>query len=134
MSDFELVDDPIFTGKRGHGGARSGAGRKPKDYEPPAEKLDYEVARARNESAKADLAELDFRRKSGEVVDRGAVRQASAHAWASAAQALRAVPDMLERKCGLAPEQAEAAAAVIDAVLNDLADEFELMTVFTAEA
>ena len=48
------------------GGARPGAGRKPADYVPSEDRLDYEAARARNESAKADLNELELAIKRGD--------------------------------------------------------------------
>lgn len=126
MSDdvFEVLD---AKPRRGHGGARRGAGAKPKGYEPPPEKVDFDVARARKESAQADLAELEYKRRSGQYIARAAVRQASAHALASVAQSLRSIPDNLERKFGLLPEQAEAIGESIDAVLKDLGEEFEMM-------
>ena len=124
--DVEVLDAPPKR-NNGHGGARAGACRKPRGYEPPKAKADFDEARARNESAKADLAELEYKRRSGLYVARAAVRDASAHALASVAQSLRSIPDTLERKFNLSPVQAEAVAHAIDGVLNELADEFEQM-------
>lgn len=131
MSEFEIVDGPPPPSKRrgnGHGGRREGAGRKPADYVPSQDKQDFDSARARHEAAKADLAEIEVKIKSGEWVDRAAVRQACATAFASIAQGLRSIPDNLERKLGLSGEVTEQVGAVIDEALNDLADEFSLMT------
>lgn len=130
--EFEVLDAPPKR-NNGHGGARAGAGRKPKGYEPPKAKADFDEARARNEAAKADLAELEYKRKSGQYVARAAVRDASAHAFASVAQSLRSIPDTLERKLNLTPEQAEQAGVLIDAILNVLADEFEQMVAYDEE-
>ncbi len=80
------------------GGFRPGAGRKPADYVPPPETIEYNKAKARNEAAKADMAELDFRIKSGQYVDRAAVQQAGAMVLTTIAQALRTISDNLERK------------------------------------
>ena len=112
----------------GHGGARKGAGRKPAGYVRPQEVQDFESARARNEAAKADLNELEFKIKSGEYVEREAVKQASATALAAVAQSLRSLPDTLERKLNIAPEVAELIGVEIDATLDSLAEDFALMT------
>lgn len=111
----------------GHGGFRRGAGRKPAGYQPPPEKVDIDVAKARNEAAKADLNELELRIKSGEYVDRAAVREATATALASMAQTLRSVPDDLERRLGIDPSLAEEIGNRIDAALNTLADKLEAL-------
>ncbi len=123
------MSEPIETsrGGNGHGGARPGAGRKPKDYVKPAAIEDFEEARARNESAKADLNELEFKIKSGEYVSRSAVIQATATAYATIAQTLRSLPDHLERRVALAPEVAEEVGRQIDEALGELAGVFERM-------
>jgi phage terminase Nu1 subunit (DNA packaging protein) len=130
MSNFEIVDDhpPPSRRRHTHGGEREGAGRKPAGYEKPQEKQDFDVARARHEAAKADLAEIEVKVKSGEWVSRSAVRQACATAFAAIAQGLRSIPDNLERKLGISGDIAEEVAGVIDEALNDLSDQFELMT------
>ncbi|WP_354684434.1 DUF1441 family protein [Cupriavidus necator] len=118
---------PRTTKGNGHGGARLGAGRKPKDYVKPEAIEDFEEARARNESAKADLNELEFKIKSGEYVARVAVVQATATAYAAIAQALRSLPDHLERRLALAPEVAEEIGRQIDEALGELAGVLEKM-------
>lgn len=107
------------------GGRRPGAGRKPKDYVPPADRQDYEAARARNEAAKADLNELEYQVKLGTYVLRAEVQQAAATALANLSQTLRSVPDNLERKLGLAPDVAQEVGYLIDAALNEVANAFE---------
>lgn len=125
-AEFEVLDAlPIVSGR---GGARPGAGAKPKGHVKSAETVALDKSKARHEQAKAELAELDLKVKTGLYVERAAVRQASATAMSSVAQTLRSVPDNLERRMGIAPEVAEAVGRAIDAALNDLADEFELMT------
>lgn len=111
----------------GHGGKRLGAGGKPKGYVPPPEKVDFDKARARNEAAKAALNEHDLKVKMGEYVAREVVRSVAAQTAATIAQSLRSIPDTLERK-GVAPAVCMQISDVIDEVLNDLADQFALMT------
>ncbi|MBF6987244.1 DUF1441 family protein [Cupriavidus sp. IK-TO18] len=118
---------PRATKGNGHGGARAGAGRKPKDFVKPEATVDFEEARARNESAKADLNELEFKIKSGEYVARVAVVQATATAYAAIAQTLRSLPDHLERRLALAPEVAEEIGRQIDEALGELAGVLEKM-------
>ena len=107
------------------GGARPGAGRKPADYVPSVDRLDYEAARARNESAKADLNELDLAIKRGEYVPRAEVQAATATALSALSQTLRSVPDNLERTLGLGPDIAQEVGRQIDAALDDMATRFE---------
>lgn len=123
------MSEPVEPSRSGigHGGARAGAGRKPKDYVKPTAIEDFEEARARNESAKADLNELEFKIKSGEYVARSAVIQATATAYATIAQTLRSLPDHLERRVALAPEVAEEVSRQIDEALGELAAVFERM-------
>ena len=109
----------------GWGGARKGAGRKPADYVPSQDKQDFEAARARNESAKADLNELELAIKRGEYVLRAAVQEATATALSALSQTLRSVPDNIERKLGVPPEVAQEVGHLIDAALNDVAAKFE---------
>lgn len=88
----------------------------------------YSKARARTEAAKADLAELDYKVKSGQFVSRVGVRQASATAFATIAQTMRSIPDNLERTLGLNPEVAAAVGASIDAALADLSETLQMMS------
>lgn len=115
------------------GGARPGAGRKPADYVPSDDRLDYEAARARNESAKADLNELDLAIKRGEYVPRAEVQAATATALSALSQTLRSVPDNLERTLGISPDIAQEVGRQIDAALDDMATRFEELTVQAIE-
>lgn len=107
------------------GGKREGAGRKPAGYVPPPSRVDFEMARARNEAAKADLNELDLRIKRSEYVPRSDVRLAAATALSILAQTLRSVPDNLERTAGIAPSLAEQIGTAIENALAAVADAFE---------
>jgi len=129
-ADFELEPDgSVFpTGK---GGFRAGAGRKPADFEKPQVAKDFDQAKARKEKSLADMHELNFKIKSGEYVERAAVREASATLLANLAQSLRGIPDNLERKFNLAPDVAEAIERVINATLADISDG---MAMFTGES
>lgn len=110
-----------------HGGARKGAGRPRAGEERQTDDLDFDKHRARNEAAKADLNELEFKIKSGEYIPRDAVKQAAATLLSSLAQSLRSLPDTLERKVNMTPEAAELVEKTIDAVLSDLSEELSLM-------
>ena len=129
-ADFDLAPDGTISPSRsrpgGHGGKREGAGRKPADYEPPEEKLDYDKAKTRNEAAKAGLNELELKIKSGEYLSRTAYREASATLLAELAQGLRSLPDTLERKFGLSPEALLHVEKTIDEAMQGVADGLEL--------
>ena len=124
MNDLEI--SKLGLKNNGHGGARRGAGTKPKGYVKPEEVQDYDKARARLETAKADKAELDYKIASGEYVSRAAVRQASATALQALSQTLRSVQDNLERQ-GVSIDIAELVNQTIEASLAEVADEFERM-------
>jgi hypothetical protein len=61
-------------------------------------------------------------------VDRAQVRQASATALSAVAQTLPSVPDNLERKLGVQPEVAQEVGVLIDAALDEVANQFEAIT------
>lgn len=130
MSDFvDLIE--IETPR--NGGRRDGAGRKGKAFEDKVRdalnadgEVEYSISRARKEAWTAKTVELDYRIKEGEYVKREAVREACATAFASIAQTLRSVPDLLERRDGVKPEVCEQVSKTIDDALNTLAEEFEL--------
>lgn len=128
-----------------YGGRRPGSGRKkgysPKQAadllddlddgtasEPSRVAADFARARARKESALADLNELTYKVKSGEYVERASVQDAAATLLASLAQSLRSLPDSLERKFDLPPETAAEVEKVIDAALSDVATGLEMFT------
>lgn len=104
-----------------HGGARPGAGRKPKstgDANDPY--LLLARAKAKKETFLAHQEELNFKRAAGQLYDREQVMQVFTTTVATFAEQMRSIPDMLERKVGLTPKQAEMAADEIDAQLEDL--------------
>lgn len=120
------------------GGKRPGAGRKPKagraEVVPPIAaaatpepvrsrvSIEYADARAAHEYWKAQLAEQEFNKRAGLLLDRGQVERASATVLANVAQALRSIPDNLERTVGLSPEQAEEVEKIIDGLCLSLQD------------
>lgn len=126
----DLFDVPEAAGEKkptGRGGPGRGQGRKPKGYVKPVEIVDFEKARARNEAAKADNNELDFKVKSGQFVDRDQVRQAAATIMLSVAQTLRSIPDVLERN-GHDAKVCEHVERVINDTLASAAQDLEMLT------
>lgn len=113
-------------GALGHGGARPGAGRKPKSPDAPPTRiqdagLSFQEQRARHERIKADERELNLQIKRGQYVLRSAVRDAMAMCLATLAQGLRSLPDDIERRLSVAPEIVEAVESAIDARLAEIA-------------
>lgn len=108
-----------------HGGARAGAGRPSGPRSDAAKR--FEVARARHEEAKAAKAELSLKVESGEYLSRAAYQQASATALAMLTQAIRSIPDNLEREFKLPPEVLEAIGEMHDSALDSVANQFRLM-------
>lgn len=129
QADFDLFEDGTVsaTDTERRGGARHGAGAKPAGYKKPESVLDYDKARARKETALADLHELDYKVKSGEYVSRAAVRQASATLIANLAQTMRSVSDNLERR-GVPPAVCAQVDATISETLADAARDLEMMS------
>jgi hypothetical protein len=145
------ITDP--TPKPGRGGARPGAGRPKKTTaapeaahaaarrapgRPPKQPGDpltprltanetYAFERARHEKIKCDQRALKLKIESGEYIPREAVRRASAALLAQLAQAMRSLPDNLERR-GLASDWCERIEGVIDDVLDELAEGLRRMS------
>lgn len=138
----------VELGKSGRGGRRPGAGRKPKQgtakvtpspaaslppvtapapSQPAASAIgiEYTDARAAHEYWKAQLAEQEFKKRAGELLDRARVEQASATVLAAVAQTLRSIPDNLERTAGLTPAQAEECERIIDSLCLGLHDKLK---------
>lgn len=109
------------------GGARPGAGRKNSVVEAATNDahIIYAKARAKKEAHLAQMAELEYKIKSGEYLPRDEIRQGSATAFATVAQSLRSIPDTLERKYGIPPEVAEKVGLLIDDAMADLAEQLE---------
>ena len=155
-ADFDLMGDGRVVSTRG--GRRPGAGRKkgysPKrakeleaaalaaaptiDNEPEPPQDEAEVitstalkkaqAVARKESALADLNELDYKVKSGQYLERAAFREAAATVLSELAQALRSLPDALERKHALPPKVIQDVERTVDEALASAAAGLEMFT------
>lgn len=115
------------------GGARAGAGRKGSGYQKPQETMDFDKARARKESALADLNELDYKVKSGQYVSRVAVKQACATIMAALAQGIRSLPDNLERR-GVEPKVCVQIDAAITEALAETGKSLETLWQHQEEA
>ena len=143
-ADFDLEADGTVTPST-RGGRREGSGR-PKGYSPKRAKelndddtpVDGEdvtstaVRKARAVASKAEAdaqqAWLDLRVAQKEYLSRSAFREASATLLAELAQGLRSIPDTLERKYGLPPEQVVYVQNTIDAAMQSVAEGLELFT------
>lgn len=129
-ADDDLFNEPKIPGGK-RGGARPGAGGK--KGVPRSETADtytvYAKARADKETALARREELKFELESGSVVSRDDVRRASATAFAVIAQTLRAIPDNIERRLGIAPEIIEEISRQIDDAMGVLSEDLEKMCV-----
>ena len=126
-AEFELSDDgTVSPSGNGYGGARAGAGRKPKDYVKPEIVKDIDKSKARKESALADQHELSYKIKSGQYVERAAVQQASATLLAELGQSLRSMADNLERKFNLQPHVVADISLTVDEALNTVATGMEM--------
>jgi len=102
----------------GHGGKRAGAGRKPL---PAADR--YREAQADKERALADIRAMEARTRAGTLIPADEVAQAVSTAFSRIAQTVWGLPDLLERKAGLTPAQAETAQQAIHAAMDALADD-----------
>lgn len=103
------------SGDKSHVGRKSNAVRDESGY------ADYALAKARRETALADIAELEAAKMQGTLVNRDAVRNSSAKALSTISQALRSIPDTLERRLGLAPDVIQAIEELIDESMSELA-------------
>lgn len=95
--------------------------------------LYYATGKARKEMAHAAKAELEFRIKDGQYLPREKIRGALAEAYQAVAQALRSIPDNLERKLGITPELAEVVSSAIDDAMGELAYAMEQIHVSNDE-
>lgn len=114
-----------------HGGHRSGAGKKPRAIQQATSESHtiYAKARAKKEAYNAQMAELNFKIKSGEYLPRDDIRQASSVAFAAIAQTLRTIPDDLERRENISPELALKIESAIDSALTELSGKLKKMHV-----
>lgn len=124
-------EQKIVPGKQG--GYRPGAGRKPGvPQSERSKKAKQEIgdgpdpyvtlakAKAKRETFRAHLTEIELRQKSGELYERGEVLRVIRTTIAIFAEQMRSLPDKLERAVGLTPSQAELAEAEVDAQLVEL--------------
>src|SRR5574344_1261026 len=95
-----------------------------------ATSVKHAIAKARKETALADLNELEFKIKSGQYLPRSAYREATATLLATLSQGMRSLTDTLESKFGLAPEVLEQIDAQVNESLNNIA---ETLAMFAGE-
>lgn len=138
-ADFELNPDggvrpasnrdkpPPGFGRGRPAGLQQGERAKLEEGDPTADpnertRLAWRKAEALTlkEEALASQAQLKYQIDSGNYLSRDAFREASATAMAEVAQAVRSLPDLLERKANLSPEQVVLAERVIDEALAGL--------------
>ena len=105
-----------------YGGARPGSGRKKKtELNAPGDPyIMLAKAKAKHEIFKANIAELEFKQRGGQLLERGHVEMAAARLHSFLAQSLRNLPDDLERRCGLDVSQAQFVQDYVDALTLDL--------------
>lgn len=151
-ADFELAGDGTLR-PSAQGGSQPGSGR-PKGYSP---KQAAQVAASKttlddpsvNEAVKRGIRkqeavidkaewearrlELKYRIESGQYLSRSAFREASATLLAELAQALRGLPDLLERKAALNPKQAQLVEDTVNGALKNAADSLELFFISDGE-
>ncbi len=84
--------------------------------------------------ADAKLREHTLLVKEGEYLPREAYRNATAQSYARCASSIRSIPDGLERKLGLNPQQVEFAEEVITRILGTLHDDMRRAHEESAEA
>ena len=121
-----------WGGSRSRSGPRGGA-NNPETYDPAADdgapslmaQLDAE--KLAHERVKREQREFKLAVERGEYLPRDAVRQASATALAVLSQALRTIPDNVERQMSLAPEVITLIERSVDAALSEAALAFKVM-------
>jgi hypothetical protein len=128
MNDLLNYLEPFEPPRRidGRGGARQGAGRPPKDSEPTPEKHDFDVAKARHETIKADLAEIDLKLKRRQYLSRDAYVQASSTIISAFAQSARTIQDRLERE-GIPVPVCQKVGEILDSMMEQLSKDFEVL-------
>lgn len=104
-----------------HGGARRGAGRKPKDYVKTVVETDYDEARAKLEHSRAQLAELELLQQRQRFVDRESVVEACETAYSMIEAAITPLPAVLGQRLALHEEATQMVATTIRQALADLA-------------
>lgn len=102
-----------------HGGKRKGAGRPPgiKGTNHKANGDPYFIlakAKAKRESYKAVLTEIEYKQKTGELYEKDEVIRVVSTAFNAIVQSLRSLPDNIERTTGCSPEIVQAIEEMID--------------------
>jgi hypothetical protein len=132
-NDFFTIEPRIPSGK---GGYRPNAGGRPKGTSQAPPELDedgneklthyqrYEKARADKETQLARQAMVKADLDENRVVERVAVQNAAAAAFAACSQALDAIGDMLERE-GFAIDVCERVMELVNAAKEQLATDLE---------
>ena len=114
---------------QGHGGKRTGAGRKPRTDSPqPIIEADYNAARARREEALASLAEIELQVKRNELIPADQVEQAWSGIFSVVRTILLGLPNRIAGGvAGAATTQEISAAAmvVVREALYELAESGE---------
>lgn len=119
MEDFDDIP--------GHGGRRAGAGRPKGSRTDSAVASKYRAARAQNEAAKADLAQLKLRELRSAYVDRAAVIQAAAVAHDLLSHALQPLASTLAEQgippwaCTMVRQAVEVELSSVSAAFADVA-------------
>ncbi|WP_231362647.1 DUF1441 family protein [Thioalkalivibrio sp. ALMg9] len=107
-----------------HGGKRPGAGR-PKGSNVSDHSERFNAARADKERSLADLRRMEVDTNAGKLIPAAEVEEAIATAFARIAQKLHGMPDDLERRGLLTPEQAEQAERIIHDTMDGISDQLE---------
>jgi phage terminase Nu1 subunit (DNA packaging protein) len=94
-------------------GARLPSGEIDPDTLPPME---------RDKWYASELKRRDLQKRDRELLEAANVEEAVSTAFAAISQSLFALPDFLERRAGMTPEQAETCQAAIYESMNDLAE------------
>jgi hypothetical protein len=113
-----------------HGGRRAGSGQKTaavrlatKDHH-----YAYTEARAQHERCKAELAQLTVDVKSGKLIPADEVERVVSTAFATISQAIRSIPDNIERQTSPGADVIEAIERITDESLNALADQLAVLS------
>lgn len=105
-----------------HGGARLGAGRKPKvkNLDGPDPYIQLARAKAKREDYRAKLNEIEYLKEAGEFYEREQILRVISTSVTVFVEQMRSLPDKLERDTGLTPHQAELVEDAIDLQLEEL--------------
>jgi hypothetical protein len=104
----------------GRGGARPGAGRKPKSPDATDPYSILAKARAEREIYRAQLDKLKYRQAAKELVPAAEFERALSEAFKLMAVTLESLPDVLERDCALPGPAVEKVQKVTDNLREDL--------------